>query len=151
MKVILLQNIKGFGRIGDVKSVSDGYAKNMLFPKGLAKIANDKTLKEVETLKKQAELSTALEKEGAEKAAIALESAVITFRKKASSAGTLFSSLNKSEIAKQLSELAEMKITTNMIDLRTHGEHIKHLGDHEIIVNLAEGITAKVMIKIEAE
>ena len=40
MKIILLQNIKGFGKIGDVKSVSDGHAKNFLFPKNLAKVAS---------------------------------------------------------------------------------------------------------------
>ena len=149
--MILLQNIKGLGRIGDIKNVSDGYARNMLFTKGLAKVATQQSMKEVSALKKQAELSTALEKEEAEKAAIALDNATITFTKKASSTGKLFSSLAKLEIAKQLSELAEMKVTGDMLDLGEHGEHLKHTGEHSIAVDLGEGIRAKVNIKIEAE
>jgi len=151
VRVILIQNIKGLGRIGDIKNVSDGFARNMLFPKRLAKVATDQSVKEVAALKKQEEIATSLEKEEAEKAAVALEGAVLTFAKKASSAGTLFSSLTKSEIAKQLSELAEMKVTGDMLDLAEHGEHIKHVGDHVISVNLGEGVKAKVTIKIQAE
>jgi len=63
MKVIILQNIKGIGQIGDVKSVSDGYARNFLFPKKLAKLATDTALKEVDSLKKKREAIQGLEKE----------------------------------------------------------------------------------------
>ena len=57
MKVILLQNIKGFGRTGDIKNVSDGHARNFLLPKNMAKSATEGALKEAETLKKKLEKS----------------------------------------------------------------------------------------------
>lgn len=65
MKVIILQNIKGIGQIGDVKEVSDGYGRNYLLPRKLAKPATDKTLKEAELLRSKREV---LMKEQADKA-----------------------------------------------------------------------------------
>ena len=90
MKVIILQNIKGVGRIGDVKNVADGYGRNFLLPRGLAKIATDGAMKEVDTLKKKAE---ALEKMGTQKAqqvAESLRDVVVEITRKASTKGTLF-------------------------------------------------------------
>ena len=56
MKVILLQNIKGIGRMGDIKDVSDGYGRNFLLAKKLGKLANEGTIKEIEVLKKKGEV-----------------------------------------------------------------------------------------------
>ena len=91
MKVILLQNIKGFGQIGDIKNVSDGYARNFLFPKKLAKIATDGAIKEVEMLQKKREVMDAKNAERMQKAAEVLKDTAIEFQKKASPAGILFS------------------------------------------------------------
>ena len=69
MRVILLENIKGFGQMGDVRNVADGYARNFLFPRKMAKLATDAALKEVDSLKKKLETAQTLEKEGTAKLA----------------------------------------------------------------------------------
>ena len=81
MKVILLQNVKGFGRIGDIKNVSDGYARNFLFPKSMAKVATDGSLKESEALQKKREASSTAEHETAEKAVVMLKDVSLQFSK----------------------------------------------------------------------
>ena len=65
MKVILLQNIKGFGQIGDVKNVSDGYGRNFLLPRKMAKAANENSMKEVESLKAKRIIMIEVEKKNA--------------------------------------------------------------------------------------
>ncbi|MDP3763500.1 MAG: 50S ribosomal protein L9, partial [bacterium] len=69
MKVILLHNIKGFGQIGDVKNVSDGYARNFLLPRKMVKAATESSLKEVDNLKKKLSAMQEVEKETAVKIA----------------------------------------------------------------------------------
>ena len=151
MKVILLQNIKGFGRIGEIKNVSDGYARNMLFPKRLAKPATANVEKEAAELTKHREAITVLEEASARKAADALAQAHIEIAKKASTSGTLFSSVSKEEIAKAASKATGIGIDAGMIDLGEHGEHIKHVGEHAITVNLTSKVAASFNVSIKAD
>ena len=150
MKVILLQNIKGFGKIGDIKNVSDGHARNFLFPKKLAKVATEGALKESETLSKKREAMDLKDKENAEKAVALLKDSVLEFKKKASPAGTLFSSVTKHEIAQELTKKTGIKIDTDSLRLGEHGEHIKHIGEHEIKVDLGNNLEAPVKIKVSS-
>lgn len=150
MKVILLQNIKGFGKIGDVKSVSDGHARNFLLPKKLVKIATDNTLKEVATLSLKREAMDSRDKENAQKAVALLATAVVEFRKKASQTGTLFSSVTKQEIAAELTKHAGIKIDADMLDLGVHGEHIKHIGEHVVTLDLDNNLKPEVKISVKS-
>lgn len=149
MKIILLQNIKGFGKIGDVKNVSDGHARNFLLPKKLAKIASENALKEIGTLTQQREVMDLKDKESAEKAVAVLATANIEFKKKASQTGTLFSSVTKHEIAVELTKFTGMKIDADMIDLGGQGEHIKHIGEHVITLDL-EHFKPEVKISVKS-
>ncbi|MBP9822012.1 MAG: 50S ribosomal protein L9 [Candidatus Pacebacteria bacterium] len=151
MKVILLQNIKGFGRIGEVKSVSDGHARNFLFPKKMAKAASEGAVKEAAILQSNREAMSAKDKEAAQKAVTILSEAAIHFKKKASTAGTLFSSVGKDDIADQISKLTGMNVTHKMIDLGEAGEHIKQVGEHNITINVRDGLTAKAKVTIDSE
>lgn len=148
MKVILLQNIKGLGQIGDVKNVSDGHARNFLFPRKLAKVATDGGLKEVESLQKHRAALNAKEQENAQKAAAMLKDTVVEFKKKASPTGTLFSSVSKQEIAEALTKQAGVKIDADMLDLGEHGGHIKHMGEHSITIDLAPDLKVEVKAKV---
>ena len=148
MKVILIENIKGLGRIGDIKNVSDGYARNMLFPKKLAKVATDGSIKEADSLQKKREIAGATEERAAQKAMSVLTGMTIEFKKKASKTGTLFSSVTKTEIAKELSKKARMNIDSDTIDLGKAGEHIKHTGQHSITVRLSQGMDARVTVAV---
>ena len=151
MRVILLQNIKGFGRIGDVKNVSDGHARNFLFPKKLAKIANEGALKEATALQEKREIMNLRNKENNEKAVTILAETVVEFKKKASSAGTLFSSVTKEEIAKQTSKITGIDVDTDMIDLGDLGEHIKQIGEHVITVKLGGELKTQVKVLVKSE
>jgi large subunit ribosomal protein L9 len=149
MKVILLQNIKGFGKIGEVKSVSDGHARNFLFPRKLAKPADAGSMKEVDALQKRQAAMNAKDKENAKRAAEAINGKTIEFAKKASPTGTLFSSVSKHEVAKELSKVSSVHLETDMIDLGEQGEHIKHLGEHKITVDLGE-LSANATVSIKS-
>src|SRR3989344_1287881 len=101
MKVILLQNIKGIGRMGDIKDVSDGYGRNFLLAKKLGKLANEGTIKEAEVLKKKAEVETKVAQDKAKEVAEKVKDVALEFTKKSSKTGKLFASLGKEEIAQK--------------------------------------------------
>jgi large subunit ribosomal protein L9 len=151
MKVILLQNIKGFGKIGEIKNVSDGHARNFLFPRKLAKMATDGALKDAEALSKQREAMDMRDKENSQKALTVLNDTVLEFHKKASSAGTLFSSLTKEEVAKEITKKTAGEIDPGMIDFGEAGEHIKQVGEHVAVVTLGKGLQANVRIILKSE
>jgi len=152
MKVIILQNIKGIGQIGDVKSVSDGYARNFLFPKKLAKLATDTALKEVDSLKKKQEAIQGLEKENTNKLAEQLKDVVLEFTRKATKTGKIYSAVTKEDIAEILTKKSGLTVEPNSINLEGHeGDHIKQLGEHIVKVELAPDVTAEVKVKVSQE
>lgn len=151
MKVILLQNIKGFGKIGEIKNVSDGHARNFLFPRKLAKMATDGAVKEADALSKKRVAADLKDQENAQKALGILNDTVLEFHKKASSAGTLFSSLTKDEVAKEITKQTGGEVDPGMIDFGEAGEHIKQVGEHVAIVTLGKGLQANVRVILKSE
>ena len=151
MKVILLQNIKGVGRIGDIKNVADGYGRNYLLANKLAKLANDGAIKEVESLKKKAEAQEKVAVEKAREVAEKAKDIVLEFTRKASKTGKLFASLTKEEIAEELSKAIGGKVDPKNIDFKEHGEHIKQEGGHMIEVELAPEIKAEIKVVVKGE
>ena len=149
MKVILLQNIKGVGKVGDVKNVADGYGRNYLLANKLAKIATETTIRETEGLKKRNEAEMKVAHEKAREIAEKTKDLVLEFTKKASKTGKLFASLTKEEIAQELSKAIGAKVEPDMIDFKEHGEHIKQQGEHMVEVELAPEIKIefKVIVK----
>ena len=137
MKVILLQNIKGVGRMGDIKNVADGYGRNYLIANKFAKVATEGKIKEAETLKVKAETMEKIAIEKARKIAEKAKDIILEFTKKSSKTGTLFASLTKEEVAQELSKAIGGKIDSGNIDFKEHGEHIKQSGEHMIEVELA--------------
>ncbi len=144
MQVILLQNIKGVGRIGDIKNVADGYGRNYLLANKLAKVANDGTMKEVEALKKKAEAQEKIALEKVKEVAEIAKDIVLEFTKKASKTGKLFASLTKEEVAEELSKAIGGKVDPDSLNFKEHGEHIKQSGEHMIEVELAPGIKTEI-------
>ena len=152
MKVIILQNIKGFGQMGDVKNVSDGYARNFLFPRKIAKLATDAAMKEVDSLKKKLEATQNLEKENAAKLADQLKDVVLEFTKKATKTGKLYSAVTKEDIAETLTKQSGLQVSPDLINLDGHeGGHIKQLGEHIVKVQLTPDVTAEVKVKVSQE
>lgn len=152
MRIILLQNIKNFGQMGDVKNVSDGYARNFLFPRKIAKLATDAAMREVDSLKKKLEMSQNLEREKAVKLAEQLKDSVLEFTRKATKTGKLYSAVTKEDIAEILTKQSGFKVEPNSVNLEGHeGEHIKQLGEHSVKIQLAPEATAEVKVKISQE
>lgn len=151
MKVILLQNIKGFGQIGDIKNVHDGYGRNFLIPKNLARVADANSVKLSEALKQKAHIVLKEEREKAKIIAERLKDAVIEISRKASKTGTLFASVTKKDIIKELDQKFAVKLGESAINLKEHDEHIKHVGEHLIDLELAPDIKTELKIIIKEE
>jgi large subunit ribosomal protein L9 len=147
MKVILIEEIRGLGTRGDVVSVKDGYARNYLFPKNLAREATAGNLKSVEQEKKKWALLSQKEKEVAEKAANAVKGVKITIEKRVGEAGQLFGSVTANEIADAL-EAKGVEVDKRRIEL---AHPIKSVGVHEVDVRLHREVTAHIKVEVVAQ
>jgi large subunit ribosomal protein L9 len=145
MKIIFLQDVRGIGRKFDVKDVSDGYARNFLFPNKLAEQASDAALKKIEAMKAAHEHSEAELMKQLEDAKRQIEAVTLEFPLKADKSGAPFASVNKETI---LSALRDHKfITTERvgIDLKYP---IKEFGPHTVEIDLKKGVVAKLKISV---
>ena len=144
MKVILIDEIRGLGSRGDIVTVKDGYARNYLMPKNLAREATPGNLKAVEQEKKKWALLGQEEKTAAQKAADLVKGMKIVVQKRTGENGQLFGSVTANEIADAL--LAKgVQVEKRRIEL-THP--IKTLGVHEVDVRLHREVTAHVQVEV---
>jgi large subunit ribosomal protein L9 len=147
MDVILTENVKGLGTIGEVVKVKPGYGRNYLVPQGLAVEACDRNLKELEHNKRQlARKAEKLSQEAADVKA-RIEAVTCSFVHKASEEGKLFGSVTSADIADALAaqsiEIDRRKI---LLD-----QPIKTLGEHEIDIKLNAGVNATVKVNVISE
>ncbi|MEK7638367.1 MAG: 50S ribosomal protein L9 [Patescibacteria group bacterium] len=147
MKVILLDNVKGVGQVGDIKEVSDGYARNFLLPRGLGKRITDGVMKEVAGLKIKKLQVQALEHAQSVELAAKLAGATIALQGKANEKGTLFSSISEADIAEQLSKQAGAHIPATAVVIEGH---IKSVGMHNARVQLASDVSADVTVEVQS-
>jgi large subunit ribosomal protein L9 len=148
MRVLLLEDVKGIGKAGDVKNVADGYARNYLIPRKLALLATPGNLKQADTIR-----TTALEKrqrieQQAEFLAQKLAEVTLTFKAKAGESGKLYGSITAGNIAEALSERMEMEFDKRKVDLE---EPLKELGEHVVPIKLSPGVVGKIHVIVEAE
>ncbi len=148
MKVILLADVKGKGKAGDVIKVSDGFARNMLFPKGLAKEATSGNLKQLERQKAEKAAEEAAKKEEATKLAAEIEKVTVKIETKAGENGKLFGSITSADIAAACKEQFGFDIDKKKINL---GSPIKQSGSSEISVKLYPEISAKLKVEVIAK
>jgi len=147
MDVILTENVKNLGTIGEVVKVKPGYGRNFLVPQGLAVEASEAKLKEVEHHKRQ--LNRKAEKLSQEAADVKarIEAVECTFVHKASEEGKLFGSVTSMEIAESLAAQG-IEIDRRKILLE---QPIKELGEHSIDIKLNAGVNAIVKINVISE
>lgn len=145
MKVILLDNIRGIGQIGDVKEVSDGYARNFLFPRKLGKPASDGVAKELQTLKAQKLEALKLAHAQSEELAKKLAGIAVMLQGKSNEKGKLFSAITAADVAAALSKEAGVHIPPTAVKL---DEHLKTIGEHTIHIALADNLSASVIVTI---
>lgn len=139
MKVILVQDVPNVGKKYDVKNVSDGYARNFLFLRHLAKMATTQAIQEIEKIKKQSEQKRQIQQDILEKNLKSLEGLKITIKEKANEKGNLFAAVSPVEISKVLKEEKNIDIPAELIELE---KPIKEKGEYKIKVKDKEFIVA---------
>lgn len=147
MKVILQQKVKGIGNPGDIKEVSDGYARNFLFPKGLAITADANALKSLEQKRETAEKKDARELAQSKDLQVKLNDTALSFAVKAGEGGRLFGSVTGKDIADQLTRKG-FKVDRRKIIL---DEPIRQLGEYQVEIRLHTQVTAKLKIIVNAD
>lgn len=144
MKVILIDEIHGLGGRGDVVNVRDGYARNYLLPKNLARVATPGNLKAIEQEKKKWETLTEREKSEAQEMARSLEGVRLTITKKAGEAGTLFGSVTAAEVAQALVEHG-IELDRRRVHL---DQPIKTIGEHTAEIRLHREVTVDITVDV---
>lgn len=147
MKVILRKNIEKLGKTGDVVAVADGYARNFLFPKGLATTVTAANIKDVEIRKKKEILKEKLAREGQSKLAGELSGFEFSIAAKANEEGRLFGSVSPADIAGELTRRG-YPVDENYIRLE---DHIKDCGTYDVTLDLYPGIKTQVKLFVVRE
>ena len=145
MKVILLQDVKGQGKKGDMKEVSDGYARNYLIPRNLATQATADNLNALKIKEKAAAAKAAKEKALAEENAKKLEGVQVIIRAKAGSSGKLFGAVTSAEIAAALKEQYGIDVEKNKI---VQGDPIKTYGAYTVKAKLGYEVSGNVNLLV---
>jgi len=148
MKVILLQKVPRVGNIGDVVKVADGYARNYLIPKKIAKPATPGNLKNIEHLKKLRLKQDERDRESARELAENLKDYVIILKVKATPAGKLFGSITTGMIAELINKDKGTYIQRKDVLL---SENIKEIGEHKVKIRLYQDIETEILVKVESE
>ncbi len=146
MKVVLKENIPGVGQKNEIKEVTDGYARNYLFPKKLATKAIESEVKKAKQIQNQKEEKKSKRRKELKKLAEAITEKKIKFEMKVGEKGQLFESIDKKDIVKKIKELGYEEVKEKHINLE---KPIENEGEYEINLNLGEDLksTLKVLIK----
>jgi large subunit ribosomal protein L9 len=147
MKVILLDDVAKVGRRGEVRDVSDGYARNFLLPKKLALTATPGNLKGLDHIRKQQEAKADRIKTDADDLRARIEALVYEEQRQASEEGKLFGSVTAQDVVDFLERQA-IKIERRRIHL---DEPIKTLGESVVIVRLHPEVTAQLRVNVVRE
>jgi large subunit ribosomal protein L9 len=145
MKVILLKDVKGQGKKGDVVNVSIGYARNFLFKNNLAEEATAGSLRVLKAKQEKNEQEEQKEKETAEQLKKDLENLTIELKAKAGEAGRLFGSITNKQIAEVLQKEYGHKVDRRKIELN---QPIRALGQVTIPVKLHPEVTGSIKVHV---
>ncbi|MBQ5840658.1 MAG: 50S ribosomal protein L9 [Clostridia bacterium] len=144
MKVILKQDVKGQGKAGQLVNVSDGYARNFLFPRQLAMPADAQAMQELKSKEEAAQYHAKVEKQAAVDTAAQLADKTLKIVAKAGSAGKLFGSVTTKEVAQALQEQYGVSVDKRKIAM----EDIKAFGSYTAEVKLHTGVVAKITVMV---
>ena len=146
MKVILLQDVRALGKAGEIVKVNDGYARNMLFPKNLAKEATAGNIKALENKKAAEAEKKAEQKAEATKIKEALADEVITLKSKGGEGGRLFGAVTNVDIAAAIKSQKGFDIDKKKISIPTP---IKTAGEHTAEIKLFTDVNVTVTVNVE--
>jgi large subunit ribosomal protein L9 len=147
MKVVLLQDVKGQGKKDDLINVSDGYARNFLFPKKLAVEADAKVLNDIKNKEAAKQRRIELEKQAARDTAAKLAGLLVKIKIKEGADGKFYGSVTTKDISEALSEQFGIDVDKRKIVL---GESIKSYGTYTVDVKLYPEISGKLNVLVYA-
>ncbi len=147
MKVILNQDVKGQGKKGDMINVSDGYARNFLLPKNLAKEATKENINVMQGQKDSQEYRKQKELEEAQAIKKQVDEVTVTLKAKAGENGKLFGSVTSKDVSEELKMQHHIKIDKKKFVIP---DGIKTLGITEVDVKIHPGVTAKLKVSVES-
>ena len=148
MKVILLQDVKALGKKGDVVNVSDGYARNAIFPKKLGVEANAKNLNDLKLQNQHADKIAQENYEAALAMAENLKDKKVTVKMKAGEGGRTFGSVSTKEISQATHDQLGLELDKKKMQLK---EAIKSFGVYEVPVKVHPKVTATLRVKVTEE
>ena len=146
MKVVLLQDVKSQGKKGDVVNVSDGYAKNFLFPRNLAQEASAAVLNEIKLRRESESFRLAQEKKAAIENKAVLEGSVLVYKTTGGADGRLYSAVTAKDISDMIKKDLGIDIDKKKISV---DEVIKTVGEYHAVAKLFPEINAKIKIIVE--
>ena len=148
MKVILLDNVEGVGKIGETQDVRDGFGRNFLVPRGLAIPATSGNVKKLEERAHVIIKRNERNVKSAEAVKERLEQATLTIKKKAGVDGKLFGSVTPMEIAETIKKALDITVDKKTIRM---AEPVKMIGAYTVDIHLEKGVQSQLKIEIEAE
>lgn len=146
MKVILTQDVKKLGKKGEIKEVSDGYARNYLIPQGFAQEATVSRLKETQDQKQRQERLKTKEEHQARLLKEKLDGKIVSVKAKTGAGDKLFGAVTSREIGEVLQKEFGVNVDKKKIEL---GETIKHLGKYPVHIKIYPGIHADLEVSVE--
>jgi large subunit ribosomal protein L9 len=145
MKVLLQKDVKDLGKVGEMVNVSEGFARNFLFPRKLAAVATEGKVKEFEHLKRVAEIKKKKAMAERQEVLKQISGKTVLFKMQAGESDKLFGTVTTSDISRELSRMG-FEIDKRDIHLE---EPIKMLGQHKATIKYGEGIEAPLQITVE--
>ena len=147
MKVVLVKDVKGKGKAGDIVNVSDGYASNYLIPNGLAVVGNAGNLSQAQNKKQSDNFKAEQIKQEAFENAKLINGKEVTITVKIGENGKLFGSVTSREIADEISKLG-VEVDKKKVELN---DNIKNVGKYNVKVKLHPAVTANCIVNVVAK
>ena len=148
MKVVFLQDVKGQGKKGQIKEVSEGYAQNFLIKKGLAKEANAQAMSELQGQQRLEEKNAAAELQAAKDLKEKLESLEVVVKAKSGEGGRLFGSVSTKQVAAELQKTHGIKVDKRKMELP---DGIRSLGYTNVPIKLHHDVKATLKVHVKEE
>jgi large subunit ribosomal protein L9 len=148
MKIVLLEDLPGRGKAGEIKEVSKGYARNFLLPRGLALLATPTIIKQVESRLEKEKLEESLDRDKLVELAQQIEGREIRFKARMGAGERLFGSITAADVAEELSRAIGSVIDKKKIDIE---KSLRKTGSYEVAVKLASDINPQITVVIEEE
>jgi large subunit ribosomal protein L9 len=147
MKVLLLEDVDDLGLAGQVVTVADGYGRNYLIPRGLAKVASKGTLKQADQVRKAGERKRARQLADAQDLARRIEGLTLTFQARAGEKGKLYGSITTADMAQGL----ERELGQEFDRRKIISDPLRQIGEHSVQIRLMTDVSASLKVVIEPE